>query len=74
MAAAAWLMSNPTRCTLALRGGRVGRILGRKRGVIGEVPLPLVKQWTDSRDLSRPPKQTFRDWWAKEPGTSTGPT
>jgi L-lactate dehydrogenase complex protein LldF len=68
MAAAAWLMSNPTRWTLALRGGRLGRILGRKRGVIGEVPLPLVKQWTDSRDLVRPPKQTFRDWWAKEHG------
>jgi L-lactate dehydrogenase complex protein LldF len=68
MTAAAWLMSNPTRWKLALRGGRLGRILGRKRGVIGEVPLPLVKQWTDSRDLSRPPKQTFRDWWAKEHG------
>jgi L-lactate dehydrogenase complex protein LldF len=73
MTAAAWVMSNPTRWTLALRGGRLGRVLGRKRGVIGEVPLPLVKQWTDSRDLSRPPRQTFRDWWAKEHGEPAGP-
>jgi L-lactate dehydrogenase complex protein LldF len=68
MSAAAWVMSNPKRWTLALRGGRLGRVLGRKRGVIGEVPLPLAKQWTDARDLARPPKQTFRDWWAAEHG------
>ena len=70
MSVAAWVMSNPKRWTLALRGGRLGRILGRKRGVIGEVPLPLVKQWTDARDLARPPEQTFRDWWAAEHGES----
>ena len=68
MAAAAWVMSNPKRWARALRGGRLGRILGRKRGVIGDVPLPLAKQWTDTRDFARPPKQTFRDWWAAEHG------
>jgi L-lactate dehydrogenase complex protein LldF len=68
MSAAAWVMRNPKRWTLALRGGRLGRVLGRKRDVIGEVPLPLAKQWTDARDLPRPPKQTFRDWWAAEHG------
>jgi L-lactate dehydrogenase complex protein LldF len=36
--------------------------------VIGEVPLPPAKQWTDARDFARPPKQTFRDWWADERG------
>jgi L-lactate dehydrogenase complex protein LldF len=61
-------MSNPKRWTYALRSGRLGRILGRKRDVIGEVPVPLAKQWTDARDLPRPPKQTFRDWWAAEHG------
>ena len=30
--AAAWVMSNPKRWTLALRSGRLGRMLGRKRG------------------------------------------
>jgi L-lactate dehydrogenase complex protein LldF len=68
MAAAAWVMNDPERWTRALRSGRLGRILGRKRGVIGEVPLPLAKQWTDARDFARPPKQTFRDWWAAEHG------
>jgi L-lactate dehydrogenase complex protein LldF len=68
MSVAAWVMSNPKRWTYALRSGRLGRILGRKRGVIGEVPLPLAKQWTDARDFARPPKQTFRDWWAAEHG------
>jgi L-lactate dehydrogenase complex protein LldF len=43
-------------------------MLGRKRGVIGDVPLPLAKQWTDARDFARPPRQTFRDWWTAEHG------
>src|SRR5215203_561669 len=70
MAAAAWVMNNPTRWRLALRGGRLGRALGRKRGVIGEVPLPVAKQWTEARDFARPPRQTFRDWWADERGST----
>ena len=79
MAAAACVMSNPTRWTLALRSGRLGRILGRKRGAIGEMPLPLVKQWTDARDLparrSRPsatggPRTTERQ--NERPSTSSG--
>jgi L-lactate dehydrogenase complex protein LldF len=68
MTAAAWVMSDPKRWARALRSGRLGRILGRKRGVIGDVPLPLAKQWTDARDFARPPKQTFRDWWTAEHG------
>ena len=70
MKAAAFVMSNPTRWKLALRAGRLGRILGRKRGVIGEIPLPLARQWTDSRDFARPPQQTFRDWWSAEHGAA----
>ena len=61
-----WVMSNPKRWALALRAGRLGRVLGRRRGVIGKIPLPAIKQWTNARDLPRPPEQTFRDWWAKE--------
>jgi L-lactate dehydrogenase complex protein LldF len=68
MAAAAWVMNDPKRWARALRSGRLGRILGRKRGVIGDVPLPLAKQWTGARDFARPPKQTFRDWWTAEHG------
>ncbi|WP_091178565.1 LutB/LldF family L-lactate oxidation iron-sulfur protein [Microlunatus flavus] len=68
MQAAAVVMRSPRRWRLALRGGRLGRLLGRRRGVIGEVPLPVLKQWTDARDLTRPPTSTFRDWWAREHG------
>jgi L-lactate dehydrogenase complex protein LldF len=68
MRAVAWVMSNPTRWRLALRSGRVGRLLGRKRGMIGEVPLPVLRQWGEARDLPQPPQQTFRDWWAREHG------
>ncbi len=68
MQAAAVVMRSPRRWRLALRSGRLGRLLGRRRGVIGEVPLPVLKQWTGARDLSRPPQSTFRDWWAREHG------
>ena len=68
MGAAAWVMRDPKRWARALRSGRLGRMLGRKRGVIGDVPLPLAKQWTDARDFARPPRQTFRDWWTAEHG------
>ncbi|WP_375425613.1 LutB/LldF family L-lactate oxidation iron-sulfur protein [uncultured Friedmanniella sp.] len=66
MKAASWVMRNPTRWRLTLRSGRLGRLLGRTRGVIGDLPLPVAAQWTGSRDLPRPPRQTFRDWWAAE--------
>ena len=72
MGAAAWLMSSPKRWTLALRSGRLGRLLGRKRGVIGDVPLPLAKQWSGTRDIPQPPGQTFRDWWASEHESCSG--
>lgn len=74
MTAVSWVMRNPKRWTLALRSGRLGRLLGRRRGVIGEVPLPVISQWTDSRDLTRPPQQTFRDWWAAEHESTGAPS
>ena len=64
MAAASWVMSDESRWTAAVRGARAGRVLGRKRGAIGPIPLPLASAWTGSRDIPRPPKQSFRDWWA----------
>ncbi len=66
MSTAGWVMGNSRRWALALRAGRLGRILGRRRNAIGKLPLPLIQQWTEARDLPRPPQQTFRDWWAKE--------
>jgi L-lactate dehydrogenase complex protein LldF len=58
----AWTMRSPRRWTLALRSARIGRLLGRRTGRIRRLPPPLAA-WTDSRDLPRPPRQPFRDWW-----------
>nr|WP_257901217.1 lactate utilization protein B [Saccharothrix obliqua] len=62
MRALAWAMSDSRRWARALRAGRLGRALGRRRDRIGRLPPPL-SAWTDARDLPRPPRQTFRDWW-----------
>jgi L-lactate dehydrogenase complex protein LldF len=67
MGAMAWAMRDPRRWTLALRGARFGRLLGRKRDVIRHLPPPL-SAWTDSRDAPRPPKESFRDAWVREHG------
>ncbi len=61
----AWTMSDPRRWAWALRAGRAGRLLGRHSDRIRHLPGPLAA-WTSSRDLPRPPRQTFRDWWRAE--------
>jgi L-lactate dehydrogenase complex protein LldF len=58
----AWTMSDARRWSRALRTARAGRLLGRRYGRIRHLPGPLAA-WTSSRDLPRPPRQTFRDWW-----------
>jgi L-lactate dehydrogenase complex protein LldF len=65
MAAASWVMASPARFAAAEKAARVGRLLGRKSGSIGTLPPPL-SGWTSSRDVPRPPKETFREWWKKE--------
>ena len=61
----AWTMRSPRRWSSALRLGRAGRLLGRRGNRISRLPGPLAA-WTASRDLPRPPRQTFRDWWRAE--------
>ena len=68
----AWTMSDPRRWAWALRAGRAGRLLGQRYDRIRHLPGPLAA-WTSSRDLPRPPKQTFRDWWRAERSASQGP-
>jgi L-lactate dehydrogenase complex protein LldF len=66
MAAAAWVMASPTRFAAAQRGGRAGRLLGRG-GKIKRLPPPL-NGWTAARDAPVPPRESFRQWWARERG------
>jgi L-lactate dehydrogenase complex protein LldF len=68
MAAAAWTMADSRRWTKLLRSARFGRLLGRRTGRIRTLPPPL-SAWTGARDLPRPPKETFRDWWERTGGT-----
>ena len=67
MATLAWTMSHPRWWGRALRAARLGRLFGRRRGVIRRLPPPL-SAWTDSRDLPRPPAETFRERWVREHG------
>jgi L-lactate dehydrogenase complex protein LldF len=61
MTAAVWAMRDPRRWTRALRAGRVGRLIRGRR--LLPPPLPA---WLGARDLPEPPKETFRDWWARQ--------
>jgi L-lactate dehydrogenase complex protein LldF len=67
MAAAAWTMADSRRWAKLLRSARFGRLLGRRTGRIRTLPPPL-SAWTGARDLPRPPKETFRDWWERTGG------
>ncbi len=67
MAATSWAMTDPRRWSAAQRGSRLGRLLGRRSGRISTLPPPL-SAWTSSRDLPRPPPETFRQWWRRERG------
>jgi L-lactate dehydrogenase complex protein LldF len=64
MTGLAWAMRSKRRWTWALRMPRLGRVLGRREGRIARLPAPL-SAWTASRDVPRPPKQSFRDWWVR---------
>jgi L-lactate dehydrogenase complex protein LldF len=67
MASAAWTMADPGRWARALRAARLGRLLGGRRRRISTLPPPL-NAWTSTRDLPLPPREPFRDWWARRRG------
>ena len=67
MAAAAAVMSSPSRFAAAGRAVGLGRPLVRR----GRLPVPLpppLSGWTAARDVPAPPTETFRQWWARERG------
>lgn len=64
MRAAGWAMNSPKRFGMAEKAAGVGRLLAGKKGHIESLPFP-GSLWTTSRDLPTPPKETFRQWWAR---------
>jgi L-lactate dehydrogenase complex protein LldF len=60
MAASSWVMGNQRRWKTA---GAVLRAMGPARR-LRSLPPPLAA-WTVSRDLPKPPTETFRSWWAR---------
>ena len=68
MKAGAWTVADAGRLEKAqsastLAGRAAGRVLGG-RATLGRLPWPL-SAWSDARDAPVPPKQTFRQWWAR---------
>ncbi len=70
MKAAAWAMSAPGRFALAEKALGAGRLIAGKDHRISALPWPASK-WTASRDIPEPPKETFRQWWARTRGSNT---
>lgn len=70
MKAAAWVLSDPKRLAVAQRGATTaGRLIG-KRTV---TKVPGLGAWTDARNVPTPPKETFRQWWAREHSSEGDP-
>ena len=62
----AWLMTHPAALSAAGKIGQVAQQPFARQGRIQKLPLPLVSQWTDGRDLPPLPKHTFRELWKRE--------
>jgi L-lactate dehydrogenase complex protein LldF len=66
MAAMSWVMSGPRRFHIAQRLATAGRLLSRN-GKIRKLPFP-GSQWTKTRDLPAPAKESFSAWWKRTRG------
>lgn len=64
MKAAAWVMGSARRFAMAERAAGAGRVIAGSDHRITALPWPASK-WTASRDLPAPPRETFRQWWAR---------
>ena len=70
----AWLMTHPAALSAAGKIGQVAQQPFARQGRIQKLPLPLVSQWTDGRDLPPLPKHTFRELWKRELRDEPTPT
>jgi L-lactate dehydrogenase complex protein LldF len=67
MKAAGRVMGSPRLWKLAEKAMAAGRLISNRDHRITTLPWP-GSRWTASRDIPEPPKQTFRQWWAKTHG------
>lgn len=67
MKAAGWAMGSAARFGLAEKALAAGRLIAGNDHRISRLPWPASK-WTGSRDIPEPPKETFRQWWARNRG------
>lgn len=71
MKGASTMMSSGTLMSLAERGLPAGRVVAGSDRAIGWLP-GIAGGWTDQRDIPAPPKESFRNWWAKNRGKHAG--
>ena len=57
-------MSSGKRMALAEKALPLGRAVAGKDRAISWLP-GTAGGWTDERDIPAPPKESFRNWWAK---------
>ncbi|MCI4673955.1 LutB/LldF family L-lactate oxidation iron-sulfur protein [Candidatus Mycolicibacterium alkanivorans] len=72
MCTAAWAMRTPRRFALAEKALSMGRFVADSDHRITALPWP-GSRWTASRDVPEPPKETFRQWWARTHPTQDPP-
>jgi L-lactate dehydrogenase complex protein LldF len=64
MKGASFVMSSGKRMALAEKALPLGRAVAGKDRAISWLP-GTAGGWTDERDIPAPPKESFRNWWAK---------
>jgi L-lactate dehydrogenase complex protein LldF len=69
MQAAAKIFASGDLLELAQHLGRLGQMpFVGKDGFIHRLPM-MMSGWTQSRDMTAPPKHSFREWWSKREKT-----
>ncbi|MFF0943869.1 lactate utilization protein B [Kocuria sp. CPCC 205300] len=64
MKGASFVMSSGTRMALAEKGLPLGRAVAGRDRAISWLP-GMAGGWTEQRDIPAPPRESFRNWWAK---------
>lgn len=68
MSASSKIMGSGKKMEVAGKALHPARIIGGPNRRIGDIPLPLAKDWTFVRDVPAPPAQTLREWWHENEG------